>query len=51
MRVCLDLISLRLDGNQNIEAGSEGMKIGDFKLYDHHRRSGFFQSYLSMQKV
>lgn len=34
-------VSLRLDGNQNIESGSESMTIGEF--YDHHRRLGFFQ--------
>lgn len=42
-------VTLRLDGNQNIESHTESMTIGDF--YDHHRRLGHFQILLKHAKM
>lgn len=37
---CSADVVLRLDGNQNIDPGTETLTIGQF--YDHHRRLGHF---------
>lgn len=40
--ICRSDVEVRLDGNQNIESGTDGLTIGQF--YEQHRHLGHFQT-------